>query len=134
MARLEKLNLQNMVLLDFGKIPAAFDLEMVRVVQDCMDRPLDDKARKVAIVFTVKPKSEAVSTGTGQVDCDRVTVEAEIQSTVPKRRTQIYEMTPKNDGSLSFHPDLPEEPDGDTLYDKDGEQMDRRKIDPGASG
>jgi hypothetical protein len=131
MARHEKLNLQNLILLDFGKIPAAFDTEMSRVVKDCMDRPLDDKARKVAIVFTVRPKSEAVDAGTGAVDCDRVSVEAEIQSTVPKRRTKVYDMLPKQDGTLMFHPDLAEEPDGSTLYDEDAEEADHRKIDPG---
>jgi hypothetical protein len=108
------LNLANLKQLDFGKIAVAFDAEMAHVVKDCMDRPGDEKARKVTITFLVAP---VVDTQSRSQDCDKVAVGCEIASTVPKRRTQVYHMQPRQDGQLGFHPDLPSEPDGSTLYD-----------------
>ena len=41
--------LANLRLLDFGKIGVAFDHEMKRIVDDCIERPGEDKARDVTI-------------------------------------------------------------------------------------
>ena len=123
MAKGTAFKLENLRLLDFGKIGAAFNAETERVVKDCTDRPADEASRTVSIKFSFTPALD--KTGTC-VDCDKVKVECEIQSTVPKRRTRIYEMTPHQDGQLSFNPDLPEEPEDQTLYHAD-EKRDRHK-------
>lgn len=115
------LTLENLKSLDFGKIQAAFEAEREHVVKDCMDRPQDDKAREVSIRFIFKPVVDGTSR---TIDCDSIDVGCEISSKVPKRRTQIYSMKPKQDGSLSFHPDLPMDPEGSTLYDED--QIDKQ--------
>lgn len=132
MARHEKFNLQNLALLDGAKIPMVFDKEMARIIEDCNDRPLLDKARRVVIVFEAVPVSNieknkgSVPAG-GTVDCDNVKLKCEIQSSIPKHKTQVYTMTPKNDGSLFFHPDDPEDPDANLLYDEDAERQDDAK-------
>jgi len=113
--RQEALTLENLKLLDFGKIGAAFDAELSHVVKDCMDRPADNRARTVTIQFKLAPK---VDVKAGLVHADEILVGCEIMGAVPKRRTQIYAMVPKADGLLTFHPDLPEEPEGSTLYDE----------------
>lgn len=123
MSRQEKFSLENLKMLDFGVIGAAFDAEMQRVVRDCMDRPLDDKPRTVSITFNVTPKPD-LSRASGVVDCEKVSVECDITSKVPPRRTKIYEMTPKQDGTAVFHPDLPDDADGHTLYDAQNEERD----------
>ena len=110
MARKE-LTLDNLKDLDFGKIGEAFNQEIQRVVRDCNDRPGDKRARKVAIEFAVVPVL-----GEGG-DCEECLVEAQITSAVPKRRTKVYTMLPNRNGQLAFHPELPDEPDGQTLYD-----------------
>lgn len=130
MARNEIFNLENLRLLDSGMITQIFKLEMDRVVKDCMERPLLDKPRKVAIVFEVTPKSQSPNVTIGTIDCDRVNVEAAVESSVPKQRTQVYEMTPKHDGSLLFHPDIPDDPDGSTLYDDDAKRRDEAQRQP----
>lgn len=111
----ERFSLENLPHLDFGKVPVAFDAEIKRVIQDCMDRPTDDKPRQVAIVFNIVPVPE--STGSGIV-CDEVAMEVEIDSKVPKRRTKVYAMKTKANGDLMFHPDLPDAPDDETLMDE----------------
>ena len=60
-------------------------------------------------------------------DCDNVEVKCEIQSSIPKHKTQIYKMVPKNDGSLFFHPDDPEDPEANHLYDAQAERDDQGK-------
>ncbi len=111
-----ELNLENLPQLDFGKIVAAFNHEREHVVKDCLDRPQDDKPREVVIRFVFKPVTDATSR---TIDCDSIDVGCEVSSKVPKRRTSIYSMAPKQDGGLTFHPDLPSDANGSTLYDPD---------------
>lgn len=116
----QSFTLENLKLLDFGKIGAAFDAERQHVVKDCIDRPTDERPRSVSISFKFKPM---VDPSANVTDCDSVAVECEITSSLPKRRTKVYTMTPRHDGTLTFHPDLPDEPDGDTMFDpKTGEE------------
>lgn len=130
--RQEQFTLENLRLLDFGKIGAAFNAELERVVKDCMDRPRDDNARKVSITFNLTPEADPTAI---EADCEAVTVECEITSAVPKRRTKIYRMSPRQDGTLAFHPDIPEEPDGSTLYDADtGEVVNKNNRKGGPNG
>lgn len=119
--RQEAFTLDNLRLLDFGKIQEAFNQELQFTVKDCMDRPLDDAARTVSIQFTLKPVPDLSGV---TADCDKVAVACDITSKIPKRKTRVYEMKPKHDGTLTFHPDLPDEPDGSTLYD---DRDDKRK-------
>lgn len=123
--RQEAFNLENLRLLDFGKIGEAFNHELEFVVKDCMDRPLDDGARTVVIQFTLKPVPDSHGT---TVECDTVDVACDVIGKIPKRKTKVYSMKPRHDGKLAFHPDLPEEPDGSTLYDEEtGEVKDRKR-------
>lgn len=124
MARDEKFTLENLKLLDFGKIGVAFETELQHVVRDCGDRPADDRPRSIKIEFKIAPVFEPENDKT---HAEEVKVGCEITSTLPKRRTKIYTMRPKADGTVGFHPDLPDEPEESTLYDEAGERQDRQK-------
>jgi hypothetical protein len=65
--------------------------------------------------FILKPRADISGSS---IDCDKVLVGCEISSAVPKRQTRVYEMQPTNDGKLGFHPDLPDDANGQTLYDE----------------
>ena len=119
MARGTAFTLDNLRLLDFGKIGLAFAREVEHVVKDCLDRPGDDHARTVTLRFSFTPDG---TPGVG--DCETVRVEAEVSSAVPKRRSKVYEMTPRKSGDLVFNPDLPGEPDAETLFDSDERRED----------
>lgn len=108
-----RFGLESLGQLDMGKIIAAFDAERARVVQDCLDRPGDKKARAVTLEFLFAPVPNQLGT------CEEVMMECKVTSKVPKRQTKIYTMSPNSKGDLAFHPDLPDEPDGSTLYDPD---------------
>lgn len=107
--------LENLPALDHGKLAAAFSAEMQHVVRDCMDRPLDDKARTITIAFEVKPM---LHTDSASADIDKVAVEATVTSKLPVRRTRVYEMAVKQDGRATFHPELPDDPEGEALFDR----------------
>jgi hypothetical protein len=125
MARNEEFSLEKLKLLDFGKINEAFKSELAYVVKDCVERPLDDKDRTVTIQFRVAPN---VDTKAGESDCARVTVACDIKSAIPTRKTRVYDMKVHNAGRLSFHPDGPDDADGDTLYDKENKSQDDQNL------
>lgn len=113
----EKFVLGNLPLLENGLISTAFDGELKRLVKDCDERPLDEKPRELTLKLKLTPKPD--KNGRNPV-CDEVEVECEISGKVPVQRSKIYVMKPKHDGSLLFHPDLPEDPNDETLMDAIG--------------
>ena len=115
MSREVQLTLENLKDLDFGKIGVAFNAELAHVTKDCLDRPGDTKARKVAITFILAPTADTIGNGS---PADVVQVGCEISSSVPKRRTRIYQMSPRVNGMLTFHPESPGDPKADMLYDQ----------------
>jgi len=119
----EKLTLENLPLLENGIVSTAFDAELKRLVKDCEDRPLDDKPREITLKVKLTPK---VDTHGRSPCCDEVEVECEITGKVPVQRSKVYTMKPKHDGSIVFHPDLPEEPDGLTIHDEIEERQRER--------
>lgn len=97
MAKLLAMNLTNLEHLDFGKINAVFEHELKHIVGDIRDRPSDDGTRKVVLTVNCKPSDD-----TGE----HVSVEIEVKSSVPVRRTRVIDMRVHQDGRLSFVPDL----------------------------
>jgi len=123
MATQTPLTLQNLRLLDFGILEEAFKAELARCVNDCEDRPGEEKARVVSIDFKLTP----LSANPSKKDCDNVALEVEISSSQPKRRSKVYTTTPRLNGTLVFNPDVPDDPDQPTLYDSQERKDDRRK-------
>lgn len=111
----EKFNLGNLPLIDNGLIAEAFDREMKRLVKDCDERPLEEKPRVLNLSVKITPKPETSGRG---IICDEVIVEFELTGKTPLQRTRLYTMKPKNDGTVYFHPDLPSDPDEETIMDE----------------
>jgi hypothetical protein len=113
--------LETIHLIDSGKINAVFEQQMKRIVNDCIDRPLDDSERSVTISFKVKPN---VSLKTGETECSRVHVAIDVAGKVPTQKSRVIEMAVKQTGGLVFNPDLLDDPAGSTLYDKENQTDD----------
>jgi hypothetical protein len=121
-------SLENLRALDFGAVNLAFKEELERAVRDCMDRPLLEKPRTVNIRFVLKPECETNNKKAGQaIDCDHVALQGFVESILPKQITQVYNMRPTKKGKLFFNPDVPEDPDQETLYNKDEKRQDEKK-------
>jgi hypothetical protein len=106
------LTLESLKDLDTGKARMAFDKELKRCVQDCIDRPNDESARTVTMQLSLKPVSD------GQ-ECDGCKGEFEIKSKVPVRRTRAYHFGIKTTGALYFNEDSLDNADQATLFDGD---------------
>jgi len=68
--------------LEGGRVGAAFDLELKRCIDDCVDRPGDSNARKVTIELAIVPVL-----GDGGF-CDEARGVLKVTSSVPKRKTK----------------------------------------------
>lgn len=81
-----QLDLENLRVLDDGRLEAAFEQELRHVVLDLMDRPGDDRERSVQ--FKVKFKPVCDETG----ECESVNVQVDIGSKLPSRKSRVYDM------------------------------------------
>ncbi|MEZ6097271.1 MAG: hypothetical protein R3C03_24110 [Pirellulaceae bacterium] len=70
--------------LDGGRVAMAFQQHVQRVVQDCENRPGDDKERKVTLEFKCYPIADDHGT------CEEVKGKFHVTSTVPKQRSKEY--------------------------------------------
>ena len=122
MAQRMKLSLATLGVLTDNHLAEAFDEKMKQAVKSCQDFPNYDKPRSVIIKIDVTPEMSATG---GAGPCDHVTVQATLKSSFPAQKTNIYKLLAHQDGSASFHPEFPDDPDADGLFDPD--TVDREK-------
>lgn len=122
MSQRVKMDLESMKLLENGLLAKVFANELRHVVDDCRGRPNDKTARSVSVKFSVTPKVDPNGPGG---DLDEVELAVDIQSSVPKRKSAKYTMQVHQNNEISFHPDLPDDPEGSTLYDEDVRNRER---------
>lgn len=108
-------NLETLKELGMGIVSKAFEHELKRCVQDCLDRPGDKNARVVTLQMQIKPVVDPMK----QDECDTVSGEFEIKGKVPVRRTRVYSFGVKKTGSLMFSSDSPDNIDQKTIFDQD---------------
>lgn len=110
---IKEFTLDNLRHLDFGKAAEAFNQQIRRVANDCLDRPGDANPRKVNMEVMVKP---AVN---DDGSCDRVKLQIQVTSKVPSLRTRVYDVGLRKNGILAFSEDSPENFDQTTIFDGD---------------
>jgi hypothetical protein len=125
MPRME-LTLESLKELDHGKIASEFHVHLRRAIEDCLSRPAEGKARTVRMELTVVPSDVA------DADCEQVDIRATITSTVPKARSKNYRMTALANGRVTFHDELPDNPDGRTIVDEAEERARERNQQEGS--
>ena len=101
---LKKLTLGNMPLIEYGLVEKCFDAELVRMVKDCEERPLDKHPRILTLTVRLTPDPQV--SGSGPF-CNEVRAEFEVTGKVPIQRTRFYAMNPKADGSRRSAPRTP---------------------------
>lgn len=111
---LVKLDLEQLKVLDDGRIAAAFEQELKHVILDLMDRPGDDRARSVSLKVNFKPICD--ETGT----CESVNVQVDIGSKLPARKSRVYDMRARKSQKgpmLVFNEDSLDNADQQTFFD-----------------
>jgi hypothetical protein len=94
--------------LDFGKMDAAFQRELAKIIDDIVDRPEDDRPRRLLLRLAIIP--EEITAGT----IETVTAGFEVAAYLPTRRSRPYSMRVTKNG-LIFNSEAPENPDQMTL-------------------
>lgn len=74
-----------MLEIDSGRIKAALDLELQKMIEDCEDRPLVNKDRVVTLKIKLRPVCNDTSMESVDVSC-------EINGKAPPRATNAYNM------------------------------------------
>lgn len=111
-----ELTLTSLDQLDDGRVAKAFLHELKRAVQDCMDRPGDDKARTVSLELKITP---VVSTANGILEMEGANGEFSIKSKVPDRKSKTYSFRANKKGQLAYSSTSPEDADQTTFDDID---------------
>jgi hypothetical protein len=87
---LKKLTVETLHELDFGSIGIAFEKHLARVVQDCIDRPGDKRARTVLLEMKVVPVVEIRGS---TIDCEGAKGTFKLKSKVPSVMTAVWYST-----------------------------------------
>ena len=98
------LTLDNLKEIDANVIGETFNLVRAECVKDMEQRPGERKARQIVIKLNLTP----LENDGGMLE--EVGVDFEIDKKLPKRRTRPYIMRPRKNGSLTFQPASPENP------------------------
>lgn len=93
---IKDLKLERLAEIDDGRIAAAFDDEIGKIVEDLNDRPGDKTARSVTVKLSFVPHAPG-----GAVD--DVSVDFEITSKIPKKRSKTYSMAVHGTRRLVFN-------------------------------
>lgn len=103
---LHPLTLENVALIDGGRIKLAVDLHLKKLLDDCLDRPGTETSRELTLKLAVKP---CLDPDTGE--CDDVDIEFEIGSKVPKHRSKPVNCTVRKStrGTMALFNDLSED-------------------------
>lgn len=110
------LSLETLKDLDFGAAEAAFRQALERAVQDCLDRPGDDRARKILLQMTLKPVK--VIRG-NTIDCDGARGLFQVRCKIPDWETREVDFGVRNNGTLYFSPESPDNHRQGTLLPAD---------------
>lgn len=111
-----QLSLESLEHLDDGRVAVAFQHELKRAVQDCIDRPSDKKPRTVTLELAIKP---IVAPDSSIIEMEGADGEFTVKSKVPTRKSKTYSFRSNKHGQLAFSSESPENADQTTFDDID---------------
>ncbi|MCC7333577.1 MAG: hypothetical protein IT422_00680 [Pirellulaceae bacterium] len=109
-----ELSLDSLSELDDGRVAKAFQHELKRAVQDCIDRPGDKKPRAVTLELSLTP---ITVNNDGMVETEGCDGEFQIRSKVPTRKSKTYSFRANKKGHLAYSSNSPESVDQTTFDD-----------------
>lgn len=116
---LKVLTLDTIKDLDLGRVGVGFSRLLEQAVRDCLDRPADERARKLILQISLKPKPEIV----GQtVSCEGAAGVAQLRLKLPDYESQEVDFGVKQNGRLVFNENSPRDHRQATMFD--GEEED----------
>lgn len=108
---LREFTLANLCKLDDGKAERAFLLLCNRAAKDCLDRPGENKSRKILLEVTIAPVMNQDGTA------DEVTAQLSARSKTPDYKTRQYSFGLRANGIMVFSEDSPADVNQSTFFD-----------------
>lgn len=102
---LVKLTTETLSRLDRGKYKATLEQAFQRAVQDCIDRPGDDRNRQVTVQFDLAPTVEVED---NVMYCDGVKARYQVRAKLPNWESKVLDFGVRKDGSLVFNEASPD--------------------------
>ncbi len=111
---LKVLNLQSMAELSHGSVGVAVDKLIRQAIRDCIDRPGDNRARKLTVQIEFTPTARV----DGQsVTCEGAKAIAKARLKTPDYETGVLDLMVRENGSCVFAPASPENAAQATMFD-----------------
>ncbi len=104
---LYKLTAESLCRLDRGALSVALEQSVSQAARDCLDRPTDDRARKVTLTIELIPKP-VFDDDTRSIEVDGVAGKYKIKCSVPDRESACLDFGIQSDGTLIFNENVPD--------------------------
>lgn len=91
--------------IDHGRLAATLETALKRATQDCIDRPSDDRVRKVVLELNLSPVCDEEDR---VVYCEGVKARYQVRTKVPDWESKTLDFGVRRDGSLVFNEDAPD--------------------------
>lgn len=108
-------------LLDRGRVGKAIEQFVKQATEDCMDRPGDDRARKILLEIEVKPVSEIHGES---ISCEGAKGVAKVRLKLPDRESATLDFGVRKGVGLVFSENSPSDHRQATLFDEESEVQD----------
>jgi hypothetical protein len=82
----------------------AFQIALQRAVKDCIDRPSDERSRKVTLQINLTPVKEVID---NVISCEGAHGLFQVRCKIPDWETRTYDFGVRTNGALVFNPDSP---------------------------
>lgn len=115
------LNLETLKSLDLGSVDAAFRRCLERAVRDCLDRPDDERARKVTLQLNLVPVKQIIQ---NVISCEGARGTVQFRCRVPDYETRTLDFGVRENGSLYFSEECPDNHRQSSLFTGDGDDQD----------
>jgi len=105
---LEVLSTETLQHVDHGRPAAALDKAIERAIGDCMDRPGDNRPRKVTLTIAIVPVRDVV--GDTEIVCDGLKAKFNVNESLPARETGECDFGVRKQGGKAtavYNPDCP---------------------------
>ena len=116
---LKQLTLQTLQDLDFGKASMGFQRLLTQAVLDCINRPADDRIRKITMQLNLKPVAETVG---NTISCEGAKGVFQMRLHIPDMETPEVDFGVRENGMLVFNEDSPREHRQGTFLPEEEEQ------------
>lgn len=113
MSELTPLTLATLKKLDLGRVGMAFDRLLKQAISDCVDRPGDDRARKVTLQIDLVPVKQVHD---NTISCEGAKGAVKAKLALPNYETQTLDFGVKQSGHAYFAEESPANHQQATLF------------------